>query len=207
MDSSSIGWDADFLHSIEDDSFDSLYPRGVQEISPWHWTPVDVARKAAALLVSRPGTKVLDVGCGPGKFCVIGAATTKGVFTGIEQREELVGIARDLIHRSGIPRVEILLGNITSVDFGDHDAFYIFNPFEENVRQAYQIDASVELKYHLYDIYTRYVATQLADQPIGARVVTYAGKCEEIPPGYECHRTAFGGQLKLWVHTRRLGVN
>lgn len=90
--------------------------------------------------------RVLDVGCGPGKFCVIGAATTKGVFTGIEQRGELVGIARNLIDRSGIPRVQIVHGNITTVDFTDYDAFYIFNPFEENVRQAYQIDATVELK-------------------------------------------------------------
>lgn len=206
-DSSSAGWDAGFLHSIEDDSFDSLYPKEVREISPWHWTPAEVARKAASLLVTKAGTRVLDVGCGPGKFCVIGAATTKGVFTGIEQRGELVGIARDLIDRSGIPRVQIVHGNITAVDFADYDAFYIFNPFEENVRQAYQIDATVELKVQLYDIYTRYVSAQLSELPVGARVVTYAGQCDEIPQGYECHRTAFGGQLKLWVHTRRYLVS
>ncbi|MEZ0390132.1 MAG: class I SAM-dependent methyltransferase [Verrucomicrobium sp.] len=194
-------WDADFLHLIEDDSFDSVFPKPVQEISTWHWTPVDVARKAASMLVTKPGTRVLDVGCGPGKFCAIGAATTDGIFTGVEQRESLVEVGRNLIERSGIERARILHANITAIDFREYEAFYIFNPFEENIRQAFQIDADVELKTQLYGIYTRYVAGQLAELPLGTRVVTYAGHCEEIPDGYECNRTAFGGQLKLWVHT------
>jgi SAM-dependent methyltransferase len=156
------------------------------------------------MLVTRPGTRVLDVGCGPGKFCVIGAATTMGHFTGVEQRAQLVAVARNLIADSAIDRVEILHANITSVEFEDYDAFYLFNPFEENVRQAFQIDATVELKTQLYGIYTRFVRNQLARLPAGTRVVTYAGDCEEIPANYECRRTAFGGQLRLWTHTGRL---
>lgn len=195
-------WDVDFLHAIEDDSFDSVYPQYLRDISPWHWTPAGVARKAAQMLVQTPGARVLDVGCGPGKFCVLGAATTEGHFTGIEQRGELVRVAKDLVARSEIPRVKILHGNMADLDFSSFDAFYIFNPFEENVRQAFQIDDTVPLKPHLYDTYTQLVASRLAGLRLGTRVVTYGGNAGEIPPGYECCRTAFGGQLKLWVHLR-----
>ena len=44
-----------------------------------HWTPVHVARRAAQFLVTGPETRVLDVGSGPGKFCLVGALATQGI--------------------------------------------------------------------------------------------------------------------------------
>ena len=45
------------------------------------------------------------------------------------------------------------------------------------------------------------MATRLAQLPLGTRVVTYAGLCEEVPFCYECQRSSFGGTLKLWQKT------
>ena len=60
--------------SIEDEKFDQIYPARIRKLSPLQWTPVRVAAEAAKLLVTVPGTRVLDIGCGPGKFCLVGAA-------------------------------------------------------------------------------------------------------------------------------------
>jgi SAM-dependent methyltransferase len=73
---------------IEDDRFDQVWPLRLRKLSPLHWTPIVVASHASKLLVTKPGTRVLDIGCGPGKFCLIAAALTDGYFTGVEQRRE-----------------------------------------------------------------------------------------------------------------------
>jgi SAM-dependent methyltransferase len=184
-----------------DDQFDSFYPDAIRRLSSLHWTPVIVARRAAQYLVSGPGTRVLDVGCGPGKFCMVGAMTTEGVFTGVEQRDSLAKLARATLKTRQLRQVRILHANITEVHFGQYEAFYLFNPFEENLFQGAGIDESVEYSSVLYEQYTEYVGRQLERTPLGTRVVTYHGSCEEMPEGFECQRTSFGGSLKFWVHT------
>ena len=57
----------------------------------------------------------------------------------------------------------------------------------------------MELSEELYDKYTKYVATQLALAPVGTRVVTYVGACEEIPDCYDLRRTDRTYNLKLWI--------
>jgi len=144
---------------------------------------------------------VLDVGCGPGKFCLIAALNTTGRFTGVEQRGHLADLARQTIEQSNVTNAEIIHGNITDVDFSAFDAFYIFNPFEENLDEMEFIDASVRLSSLLYDAYTEHVATQLAMAPTGTRVVTYCGPCEEVPIGYDCRESYLNGKLKFWEKT------
>ena len=195
-------FDDDF--SLEDEQFDLIYPPTIRDLSDRHWTPVAVARRAAEFLVSQPMTRVLDLGCGPGKFCIVGALTTAGHFTGVEQRQQLAHLARQAIQREGITNAEIVHCNVTEIDFLAYDAFYLFNPFEENLFTLGKIDESVHLSKALYEQYTRHVATQLARAPLGTRVVTYAGLCEEVPACYECQRYSFGGDLKLWEKTRDL---
>lgn len=196
--------DFDCGFSVEDERFDLMYPPEIRELSDRHWTPVAVARRAAEFLVAGPDTRVLDLGCGPGKFCIVGALTTAGHFTGVEQRPQLANLAREAIHRGKITNAEIVHANVTEIDFLAYDAFYLFNPFEENLFTLGKIDESVELSKALYEQYTRHVATQLARVPLGTRVVTYAGLCEEVPACYECREYTFGGELKLWEKTREL---
>lgn len=192
----------DVLHTSEDEAFNRVYPLKIQNQSADHWTPVQIARKAARWLVTKPGTRVLDIGSGPGKFCAVGATTTTGYFTGVEQRAHLAAIAGDMIRDQGIARVEFIHGNITGIRFSDYDAFYIYNPFQENILPSLRIDSRVEMAESLYLEYTGYVEAQLTQAPLGTRVVTYVGECEEIPACYDCDREAFGGYLKLWIKTR-----
>ncbi|MFZ3377753.1 MAG: class I SAM-dependent methyltransferase [Chthoniobacterales bacterium] len=188
--------------STDDERFDQIYPPRVRKLSWRHWTPVAVASEAAKLLVTKPGTRVLDIGCGPGKFCLIGALLTDGHFTGIEQRSHLAKAARQAALNQEIYNVEIIHGNVTSVSFSNYDAFYLFNPFEENMFERQKIDGAVALSATLYKKYTRYVAAELRAKPIGTRVATYAGCSHEVPTCYHCQLSGFAGRLKLWVKVR-----
>ena len=194
-----ISRDASLLTSWTDEEFDSIYPDAIRRLSIRHWTPVEVCRTAAQWLVTQRGTRVLDVGCGPGKFCAIGAACTSGIFTGVEQREKLAALARDTIQAFGIPRAHILTANVTEISFEEFDAFYVFNPFEENFIRALKIDDEVKLQPHLYTEYSLYVRHQLSLTPPGTRLVTYCSDKAEVPDCFECVDDAFAGQLELWI--------
>lgn len=187
--------------SIEDEKWDRVYPPRIRRLSSLFWTPVAVAAEAARLLVMEPRTRVLDVGCGAGKFCLVAASLTDGCFTGVEQRGELVSAAETASARLGVRGVEFVHANITSVPFSGFDAFYIFNPFDEHLR-GHKLDAAVEFSPALFKRYTSYVSDQLGARPLGTRVVTYMGYAADIPGCYDCEQTLFRDDLKLWVKNR-----
>jgi SAM-dependent methyltransferase len=200
--------------SIEDEKFDLIYPRQIRELSSTFWTPVAVAAEATNMLATAPKTRVLDIGCGPGKFCLVAASLRGGRFTGIEQREDLVAAARQAANDLGITNVEFIHGNLLDVVFAGHDAFYLFNPFEENLFDGHKIDRAVPLSPALFKRCTSHVSAQLGARPIGTRVVTYMGYANDIPACYKCEETLFGDDLKLWIKQReyepdieRLGLN
>ena len=210
--------------SAKDEKFDLIYPQQIQKLSSLFWTPVAVAAEAAKLLVTdwacraeglaKAGTRVLDIGCGPGKFCLVGASLTDGRFTGVEQRSDLVVAARQAADDLGLTNVEFIHGNVLEVDFAEYDAFYLFNPFEENMHSGHTIDSAVRLSPALFKRYTSHVAAQLGARPIGTRVVTYAGYADDIPACYSCESALFDDDLKLWIKQRnydpdieRLGLN
>jgi len=188
--------------SIEDEKFDQIYPARIRKLSPLQWTPVRVAAEAAKLLVRVPGTRVLDVGCGPGKFCLVGAALTSGHFTGIEQRADLATVARQAAARLRSDNVEIIHGNVTEIVFTAYDAFYLYNPFEENMTRGHKIDSAIPLSSALFRRYNNFVAANLGSMPVGTRVVTYAGYADEIPTCYRCELALFRDELKLWIKHR-----
>lgn len=186
---------------VEDADFDALYPEHLQQIAAFHFTPVEVAKVAAAFLVVGPGIRVLDVGSGGGKFCLIGAACTQGHFTGVEQRAGLVALADALRERSGLPGVSFIRANITDIDFSAFDAVYLFNPFHENIVQSDPIDDSIVLDKQLYVAYSLFVREQLDSMPIGTRLATYFSYSIEVPDTYAIRGTAFDRKLKLWEKT------
>jgi hypothetical protein len=152
--------------------------------------------------LAKTKTRVLDIGCGPGKFCLIGASRTEGRFTGVEQRSNLVAAARLAATDLGTSNVEFIHGNVMDVNFADYDAFYLFNPFEENMLNGQKIDSAIPLTPALFKRYTSHVATQLGAMPLGTRVVTYAGYANDIPTCYYCESAFFGDDLKLWIKQR-----
>ena len=166
-----------------------------------HWTPVHVARRAAQLLVTGPETRVLDVGSGPGKFCLVGAMATLGHFTGVEQRPYLVEFSRSFARKYAIPRVHFLRANAGDLDWSRYNAFYFYNPFYENLDPDKKIDERVELSPSLYNQYIRMAQERLAEAPSGTRVVTFHGMGGEMPDGYERVLQEFQdtGFLELWI--------
>jgi tRNA A58 N-methylase Trm61 len=186
---------------VSDEEFDSIYPKQMRAVSEFHFTPVAVAKVAARFLVQKEGTKVLDVGAGAGKFCMIGAVCTAGHFTGVEQRAGLHHLAEQLSKRYKLSNLNLVHSNITAVAFKGYDAAYVFNPFYENIITLNPIDSTVFLDKTLYSLYSFYVKQQLNTMPVGTRLATYFSYLDEVPESYAVQSTDFDDKLKLWTKT------
>jgi hypothetical protein len=190
---------------VRDEDFDCVYPLRYRQISAQYWTPVEAARRAAALLAGEDVRRVLDVGAGVGKFCVVAAASVpRATFTGVEHRRHLVDAGRRAVRILRIPRVELLHARLSQIAAGDFDAFYFYNPFAENLLgQSLRIDDSVPLSLARFDADVRRSHALLATAPPGTRVVTYYGYGGQMPAGYDLVHADRGhvGLLQLWVRT------
>ena len=186
---------------VTDAEFDEIYPTDIRPLSKRHFSPVAVAKMAVAYLADTPNAKILDIGSGVGKFCMIGAACTEGVFTGVEQRENLHSLSVSLAQKYNLSNVHFIHGNILSINFEDYNAFYFFNAFFENILVDDSIDKAVELDKELFFLYSLYLRKQLSKLPIGTKLATYYACSEEIPPSYTVMSTQFEGRFKLWEKT------
>ena len=174
-------------------------PESLRLISKTHFTPVRIAQLAAEWLTEDGPKKILDVGAGTGKFCIAGAIEYDSFFYGVEHRESLVDIANTMIDSFGLKNAKVLHQNILDVNFKDYDAFYMFNPYYENLVFKKRLNNEVSLSEQLHKQYTEHTLAQLREMPNGTRVVTYDGENKEIPYAYERVRQSQNGLLKLWV--------
>jgi len=183
---------------VTDDEFNAIYPRKIQRLAEKHFTPVSVAKTASEFLVTKPGTKVLDIGSGAGKFCLVGTVNTSGHFTGIEQRPSLVELSKRLSTSYGLNNVTFINANVTSIDFNEYDAFYIYNSFYENLNNHDSIDDTVLLTPPLYNSYLMYTLGQLSRLSPAVRLVTYYTYHTIVPPSFKLIDSLHDGNLKLW---------
>jgi SAM-dependent methyltransferase len=188
--------------AIDDDRFDRLYPPVVRALAERHWTPIRVALRAAELLVAKPGARVLDVGAGAGKFCIVGALASDAEFVGVEQRPHLVEAASALATTLGAERARCLLGNAFSVDWREFDAIYLFNPFQEHVGDdAGVIDRTISIgpRHHIDAV--SQTRAKLREARIGTRVVTYYGFGGRMPGSFRRTLKEPHGDdwLELWI--------
>lgn len=180
--------------------FNSLYPPHIREVAQKHWTPLEVAVKAADYLAGSPNAKVLDIGSGSGKFCFTAANYhPETQFYGVEQRKELVDLCNNLKEQLGISNVTFINKNITEIDFSDFDHFYFYNSFYENIEGTQKIDYSVSYSEKLYDYYNLYVYKQLKKMPSGTKFASYHSFGNEMPAGYEIVHSSFENYLQFWV--------
>lgn len=183
-----------------DKIFNSLYPKPIQEVAEKHWTPLEVAKKAAAFLATSPEVKILDVGSGSGKFCLTAAHFHPlTFFYGIEQRANLVELSTELGIKLQLANASFICNNITNIDFDRFDHFYFYNSFYENITGTQKIDTNVQYSEELYNYYNRYLHKQLDKKPAGTRLVTYHSFGIETPSGYEIVHTDYNEFLKFWV--------
>ena len=186
---------------VSDEQFDACLNSFTKRHSATHYTPCEVALHATQFLCAEAGEghRILDVGAGVGKFCLIGAALMEDVhFFGIEQRRSLCTVADELVDQSGLNNVSLLCGNAMILNFSDYTGFYLYNPFYEHLEPFSAIDESIDLDADYYEIYCGYVRKQLKALPKGTRVVTYYGGGEEIPMNYDLVKQAFNNDLKCW---------
>jgi len=189
---------------VLDREFDAMLPAWARALSSQHWTPVSIARRAADMLKAVGGDRVLDVGAGVGKFCLVAALSGEGTFVGVEQRPHLVAIARAIARQYGIRGAQFIQADLADVDWRGYDAFYFYNPFGENYFGPQEwIDGTVVHSLARYERDKAVVLHRLAAAKVGARIVTFHGFGDDPPEGYErtAHEEAGSDALELWVKT------
>jgi SAM-dependent methyltransferase len=186
---------------VADRVFDEVFPPAAQARSSLYWTPVEVAVRAANLLANRAGARILDIGSGVGKFCIIAGAVANANVRGIEHRPHLVEIARRAAAKIGVAAT-FDGGTIEEQDPAAFDGFYLFNPFAENLcTRSECLDATVELSAKRFNMDVDATEFLLSKARVGARVVTYCGFGGDIPEEFDLvmRERCGGGRLELWV--------
>jgi SAM-dependent methyltransferase len=186
------------LGSYSDKDFDALFPLKMRKLSNTHWTPVSIARKAISFFEKEGCKSVLDLGSGLGKFCLIAAASSEIKITGIEQRENLVQLARKIAFNHQLSNLEFIHGDLISQDFRDFDGFYFFNSFEENINSKDSLDRENSLNPIQYEKYILALRSKFDALPLRTKLVTYCGEASEIPDSYRLLSQSHKGKLRFW---------
>jgi 2-polyprenyl-3-methyl-5-hydroxy-6-metoxy-1,4-benzoquinol methylase len=186
-----------------DEIFDSVYEKPMRVLSKRHWTPVAVAARAAELLTQAGATRILDVGSGVGKFCLVGAMGTDAEFVGIDRRENLVDVARETAAGLRVTRATFVHANVTDVSFEGFDGVFLFNPFFEHVRQGLRpIDGTAERSRNTYRVLVAATLAKLRTLASPGVVVTFAGFGGRVPPDafeFLGEEAAGNDWLEMWV--------
>jgi len=183
-----------------DVEFNKIYPSNIQALARRHWTPLDIARKAANFLASKNNVRILDIGSGVGKFCLSAAFyEPKAFFYGVEQRRNLISYAERAKEILTLKNVSFINGNFTQLDFTNYDNFYFYNSFYENLAYTDKIDDSIDYSGELFNYYNRYLFKQLEQKPAGTKLVTFRSLDDEVPPGYHVVNSEMDSLLKFWI--------
>ena len=190
----------------DDAAFENALKKSVQGHSYIHWTPIEVIKAAVDWLGMESATKdggrtanrILDIGSGVGKFCLIGAMNSKAHFTGVEKRKNLVDEAIELKKELKLKNVEFIHSDIKKIDFSDFTAFYFYNPFCELMALSGTIDDQIKFDEDAYYIYQDFVADQLKRTPKGTKLVKYCSPDLDISMDFDLKDMYFEGLLQLW---------
>jgi SAM-dependent methyltransferase len=189
-----------------DAAFDWLLPLRARTKGPRYWSPLSVAARAALRFAELDARRVLDVGAGPGKFCIAAAlARPDLLLCGVEQRHSLVKTAQELAAGLALTNVEFRVGDALSVPWRDFDGFFFFNPFAENVFASEDVfDTGVELSESRLATELLTTFRLLASLRCGSVVITYCGLGGPIPSSYDLeHDEPLGSAaLRTWVKRR-----
>ena len=183
-----------------DAEFDSLYSLRAQQLSAIHWTPIEIAKKAALHLCSGKGSDILDIGSGTGKFCLVaGHYFPDFNFTGVEQRKALVDEAIITQTATKVLNVKFIHANFNELDTDRYDHFYLYNSFSENLFHYKPIDNLVSTSVEIYNEYRNQFYELLENKPQGTRVATFHCPDGYLPADYKSVKYTSGDPLKLWI--------
>jgi predicted RNA methylase len=186
--------------TIEDDTFDRIYPATHRHRSEVHWTPVDVALCVGRWFSRARNSEVLDVGAGIGKLCHVGALATNLRWTGIERDATMVRIAGRVAHALEVAeRARFTQGEALQLDWSSYGAVYLFNPFSEAVYARTPDDPLTRQAAYIHEVLG--VERKLLTLEPGALVATYHGFGGEMPPEMKLVESvnAHAGPVELWL--------
>lgn len=189
-------------HRSSEASFDDHLETRWRWPSELHWSPVEVCEQAARLLNPTAAERVLDVGSGVGKFCIIGASVTPGTYVGVERRPRLVEQAWAAAKSAGAERVAFICADAFDIDWAVYDCLYLYNPFEEaTFAPPYLIDAHLALGDEVRAFNVAETSRRLSQLRPGTRVATYHGFGGKMPPGFKrsFKGWAGSGELEVWI--------
>jgi SAM-dependent methyltransferase len=191
----------------DDQIFDAHLSHYERERSRQFWTPVAVAARSAAIFSEHGAKRVLDVGCGPGKFCVVAACLQPDLEVyGIEQRPRLARLGLQLARKFGAANVRLSTGDATLVSWELYDGLYFYNPFAENTFDCpARFDDEVNLSAMRFGAELLRAESLLAHARAGTVVVTYHGLGGPIPSSYDLVVDERGGsdRVRAWVQRSR----
>lgn len=184
-----------------DAEFDAVYPDVVKKHSFIHWTPIEIIETTLDWLELKDTSRVLDIGSGAGKFCIVAGSRSKAKFTGVEMRQDLVEVANETQNAVGTGRVSFKQADIQTIDFKEYSHFYYYNPFCEYIAEFDRIDEKINYDPDTFRVLEDYVIEQFSKLPIGTRVVSYCSETFPFPASYELRNMLYDGKLALWVKT------
>ncbi len=186
--------------------FDDFLAYELRIVSSMYWTPLAVALQVAEWLNQLEIKTVVDIGSGAGKFCVAAALASRCNFIGVEQRPRLVQAARELAELFGVDqRVQFIHGAISQDEVPEADAYYLYNPFGENLFGAEdRLDEDVELGSERYERDIAFMESFLEQARIGTYLIKYNGFGGRVPSSYDAVLTHLGmsNMLRVWQKTR-----
>jgi len=183
----------------DDTAFENVLSKSVQGHSYIHWTPIEVIQMAVHWLGTESQNKILDIGSGVGKFCIIGGMNSRAHFTGVEKRKNLVEQANKLRSDLALTNVQFIHSDITKIDFSDFTSFYFYNPFCEHMALSGGIDDQIQFDEDAFYAYQDFVEEQLKRTPKGTKLVKYCSPDFDISMDFDLADMYFEGQLQLWI--------
>jgi SAM-dependent methyltransferase len=193
------------IGTLGDAAFDDLLPESARKRSRQHWTPLAVARRAATLFRAHGVRSVLDVGCGPGKFCLAAAAAEETLeFQGIERRPALVNTANELAAKLDCTNARFACGDAFELDWPRFEGLYFFNPFGEDISlERGASDRRVGRSVADFLSALRAFSSAFAALRPGTIVITYHGLGMPIPSSYQLVKCEPAGTdvLRVWRRT------
>lgn len=180
-------------------NFDSLLEPDFQPLSSTFWTPLDIIQKTLDWLDITDDSKILDIGSGVGKFCITGNVLSKGQFTGVEIRKNLITESERITKELQLTRAQFIHSDIKEVPFDKYNTFFFYNPFCEHLAINEIIDDTLDLSSENHCNYEAIISEKFNLLASGTKVVTYNSNQFIFPSSYRLKKMNKTGDLVLWI--------
>ena len=188
---------------VDDKEFDQIFPPRIKTLSERHWTPIIVAKIASTFLCYQDGLRILDIGSGVGKFCLVGATLHPScTFFGLDIRENFIQIANKIKKKHTIPNAVFECQNLLETDISSYDGIYFYNSFQEKIDDTSVMDDESAISHETYNAYTQHLYQKFLEMPVGTRLVTYHTAEFCVPENYKMAEHHLIGKVKCYIKTK-----